>query len=360
MAKARKLKSGSWNVQVYEGTDSSGKRLWRSITAPTKKEAEYLAAKYKMDHAPAVKRANMTLGECLDKYIELSEEALSPTSIRSYRFIRANAFQDLMQEKVHLLTSEKIQQAVNREARRTNGKTGKVIAPKTVRSEWGLVSSALKAICSLSFTVKLPASPKPVKEYPDPELVIAAIQGTDIELPALLAIWLSFTMSEIRGLTCSSVHDGCIFIRLVKVSVGAEEITKPTAKTDTRLRKHVLPPYLLSLINNTTAYQNYAQTGADGPLVPLTRNVIYKHWRKIAAYNGWDMSFHDLRHMSASVMLLLGVPEKYAMERGGWKTPHVMKSVYQHTFTEGRLIADQKINTFFEAVLMQNSEQNSE
>ena len=46
-------------------------------------------------------------------------------------------------------------------------------------------------------------------------------------------------------------------------------------------------------------------------------------------------------------MLALGVPDKYAMERGGWKTPHVMKSVYQHTFSQEHLHVDRRIDTFF-------------
>jgi hypothetical protein len=32
--------------------------------------------------------------------------------------------------------------------------------------------------------------------------------------------------------------------------------------------------------------------------------------------------FHDLRHLNAAVMLKLSVPDKYALERGGWSTSH--------------------------------------
>jgi integrase len=63
------------------------------------------------------------------------------------------------------------------------------------------------------------------------------------------------------------------------------------------------------------------------------------------------MSFHDLRHMSASIMLALGIPDKYAMERGGWSTPSVMKSVYQHTFSAERQAVDDKIDNYFNALL---------
>ena len=62
------------------------------------------------------------------------------------------------------------------------------------------------------------------------------------------------------------------------------------------------------------------------------------------------MSFHDLRHMNASVMLALNVPDKYAMERGGWSTNHVMKSVYQHTFSAERKAVDDRIDDYFTGI----------
>lgn len=50
-------------------------------------------------------------------------------------------------------------------------------------------------------------------------------------------------------------------------------------------------------------------------------------------------------------MLLLGIPDKYAMERGGWSTPNTLKSVYQHTFSEERRQVDAKIDNFFNGIL---------
>lgn len=41
-------------------------------------------------------------------------------------------------------------------------------------------------------------------------------------------------------------------------------------------------------------------------------------------------------------MHLLGVPDKYAMERGGWKTDNTMKAVYQNVFSEERIEVDKK------------------
>ena len=45
-------------------------------------------------------------------------------------------------------------------------------------------------------------------------------------------------------------------------------------------------------------------------------------------------------------MLMLGVPDKYAMERGGWATNTTLKNVYQHTFDEERRKVDEQIDGF--------------
>lgn len=63
------------------------------------------------------------------------------------------------------------------------------------------------------------------------------------------------------------------------------------------------------------------------------------------------MRFHDLRHLNASVMLQLGIPEKYAMERGGWTTNSTLQNVYQHTFSAERAVVDEKIDEYFEKLL---------
>ena len=50
-------------------------------------------------------------------------------------------------------------------------------------------------------------------------------------------------------------------------------------------------------------------------------------------------------------MLMLGIPDKYAMERGGWSTNTTLKSVYQNTFDAERRKVDEQIDGFFNALL---------
>lgn len=354
MASARKLKSGAWNIRVYDYTDAEGRVHHTSLTAPTKAEAEFMAAQY-VSARPKGKRrqkADLTVREAVEKYIERSS-VLSPTTILGYKRMLNYGFPELMSRKVKDLDDDAMQAAINNECRRPSAKLpGKAISTKTVINEWGLLASALKSICGTTYTVRLPKKQQHIKELPAPETVFSMVRGTSIELPCLLAMWLSFSMSEIRGLMCSSVHDGCVIISQVKVDAEDGEVIKENAKTSTRLRMHRLPPYLLQLIEDTEEYRNYAQTGADGPLVPLNHSQIYGRWKHLCKKHGIVMTFHDLRHMSASIMLALGVPDKYAMERGGWSTPHVMKSVYQHTLSAERQRIDAVVDGYFESLLV--------
>ena len=48
MATAKVLPSGAYRVRVFAGKEN-GKSIYKSFTAPTKKEAEYLATQYLME-----------------------------------------------------------------------------------------------------------------------------------------------------------------------------------------------------------------------------------------------------------------------------------------------------------------------
>ena len=62
---------------------------------------------------------------------------------------------------------------------------------------------------------------------------------------------------------------------------------------------------------------------------------------------GYGITFHDLRHVNASVMAALGIPDVYAMERGGWSNTTTLRSVYQQTFTDERNRIDKQIDDYF-------------
>lgn len=370
MPTAKKLPSGSWRCLVYSHTEKvwdADKGVWKDqrkyesftsddITLKGKAAAELMAAQFKMEKAKQPKQRrkkedmlDRTVSEAIDRYIEIRNNVLSPTTIQDYRCIQQNAFPGLMSIKLRDLDEDTLDEAINSEYKRVSKKrckNPKPISPKRVRNEWGLISAILNRYHKgLEYEPTLLDSPDKHKELIPPQTVLDILKGDYIELPALLAIWLSFTLSEIRGLTKSgsiSADGQYLTINEVVVDVGREAVRKELAKNRYRNRTHRIPPYIRMLIDQVEGDE----------LVTISGRAIYHRWVKLLKRNGLPhMTFHDLRHESASIMALLRVPDKYALERGGWKSDKVMKKVYTHTFSDERQKVDNIIDGYFEELM---------
>ena len=349
MARAKQLPSGQWRTLVYSHTDIvNGKKVRRceSFTADTKKESEFLAAQFALTKSNLEKPINLTLSEAIDCYIEEGKNILSPTTIQGYKKIKCNSFGDLMSMNLKQINNDILRQSVAKEVIRPSKKYkdgSKKISPKTVLNSYGLLVSVLKRYApKIDTSVTLPKRENKIIELIPPEKIMEVFKDTEIELPVLLAMWLSFSMSEIRGISKSkSIKNGYITIEQVMVDVENKPLLKSQAKTFKRVRKLRIPPYIQQLIDKTDPNEDM--------LVPMSSHAIYMRYSRILKKNNLPhMTFHNLRHENASIMALLKIPDKYAQERGGWKTDQVMKSVYQHTFSADRILVDDKIDSFFE------------
>ncbi len=342
MANAKKLPSGNYRAQVFAGykiDEKTGKKKpeYVSFTHPDKIEAEYLAAEFKRNREPITPESEYTVKQAVEKYIAMRSNILSPTTIAGYKKIVECNLQGIMDIKIKKLKQDDIQAAVNTDAL--------TLKPKTISNAHTLLSSVLKVYKPfMRLTTALPQKQKQFKELPSPQAIFKAVRNTDIELAALLAMWLSFTVSEIKGLMKSDIKDGVLTLRRVMVDVDGKSVVKDQMKEYERSRRHVVPPYIMSLIDAC----------GDGYLVPLGRHqIIRRLTQHLKDHNVPHITFHDLRHVNASVMHLLHIPDKYAMERGGWKTDATMKAVYQNVFTEERLEVDKKINDYFNGIVDQ-------
>lgn len=330
MATAKKLPSGNYRVRVYD--KATGK--YKSFTAETKREAERAAAEW-LSGKQAKPLSEKTLGDCIDDYIALKSNILSPTTIDKYKNIKKNqldhAFLSLPLSKINGLI-------VQSEVNRLSG----IYSAKTVHNAHGLISAVLRTYYpELNYSVTLPQKQKRYKNYPTAEEIIEMFKGSELELVVLLGLWQGFRVSEIRGLKKSDFQDGYLVINRVKVDVGNETVIKETPKTTDSRRKMAVPPIIQAMVDQI-----------DGEYITnLNRKGIYQRFKRIMKKHGYsDITFHDLRHINASVMLALNVPDKYAMERGGWSTSSTLKRVYQETFSDERQKIDKRIDTYFENI----------
>ena len=328
MATAKKMPSGNYRIRVYD------KRLNKviSFTAPTKKEAERQATDYFINQ-PTVDE--LTIGQRIDDYIDLKCNVLSPTTIDKYRNVKKNQLsKTFLDVQICALTGVQIQGEINR----LSGQ----YAPKTVINANALISAVMRTYRpEYHYKVTLPKKQTKVKEYPRPEEIVQWYKGTDIELVVMIALWLGFRLSEIRGLTKADFRNGKVTINRVTVDIGTKSVTKETAKTEKSKRPVSVPKEIEAMVKQLPTEN----------ITELNHRKIYQRFKRIARKHGYpDLTFHDLRHLNASIMLSLHVPDKYAMERGGWASTSVLKSVYQATLQDDRTKYDKLIDTYFRQV----------
>lgn len=328
------LPSGKWRCQVMV----SGRRIDVIEDDPVTAHAKALAVKTGLLEEKKPAKA-LTVGEAIDRYIESKDTVLSPSTVAGYRRIRENALQELMPVRLADLTQERVQRAVNAMARDKS--------PKSVRNAHGLLSAVLAEYKpDMVLRTTLPQKQKPEISIPTDEdigRIMQAVVGTEMELPVLLAIWLGLRVSEIRGLTWSCISGDTIHIKqaIVEGENGPEIKGTKTYSGDRKLR---LPPYLLSLIER--------QPHTDDYIVHMSGQAIYKRFVRLCEKGGLShFRFHDLRHTNASVMLALGVPDKYAMERMGHATSNMLKTVYQHTMKSKQEEVADMVDDYFEQKL---------
>lgn len=323
----KKLPSGSWTAVVMV----DGKRI--SVTRPTKRECSLAIMELKTGATKAIRPSRMTIGDAIDRYIDSRDSVLSPSTIAGYRRLRVNALQDLMDVTVSDVDQDMVQRSINLMARDRS--------PKTVRNAHGLLAAALADIRpDLHLRTRFPQRVKYDISIPsegDVSAILTAARGSNVELPVALAVVLGLRMSEILGLKWEDVDGNILHIRRALVDEGEK-----TTKTSSSKRDLPLTHYLMSLLDSTPH--------TDEHIVPLTRRAIYDRFQRICRKAGIQhYRFHDLRHINASVMLALGVPNKYAQERMGHATDNMLKNVYQHTMTERQQAVADQIENYFDS-----------
>ena len=97
--------------------------------------------------------------------------------------------------------------------------------------------------------ISLPPKRKKQVILPDAAEVLALIIGTDIELPCLLAMWMSLRISEVRGLQFRDIaKDGSsLQVCRAKMYFDGHDVVRDVNKTYDSTRNNSLPVYLLEM-----------------------------------------------------------------------------------------------------------------
>ena len=341
--KARLLPSGSYRVVIPIGYDNKGKRKYKSFTADEERKVLKMATDYQKGEYEEETDKSITVGKAMYEYVASRENVIEPTTVRNYRYIAKCCFSSIADIKITALRTIDVQKAVNLERER--------ISAKYTRNAYAFLKSVLIMYdANINYaSIKVPKviKPKKKKELPSFEQVYSIVKGTDSELPVLLAAWLSLRIGEVIGLQFRDVDskNQILYVRqtIIYTETGAQ--VRDSCKTGESTRDLQLPLYILNLINSIP------HKSSKDFIIPKSRRAVYGKFTRLMAKNGITMTFHDLRHLNASIMLMLNIPDKYAMERGGGATDHVLKTIYQQTFSSERLRVDEVIDKYFNTII---------
>lgn len=352
MPTARKLKSGSWHCVIfshYEVVDGVKKRKYESFTCSTpgrkgKAECERMAAEWSSKNK-RIRSANVTVQEALERYLSAKENVLSPSTMKTYTQYKDSYFEYLGILLLRQIDDEDVQEWVSELA--------STRAPKTVKNIYNFFTATCKMFGEYDFKVQLPQKKITETHTPSDDEVKLLLQYLDkpkkaqLRRAVMLSAFCSLRRGEISALTDKDIVGNRLLISksIVRNKDGVW-VTK-TPKTTESYRYVDVPDFLLEELRTI-----------KGPLVGLKPHQITNRFVDAVKYSGCPhFRFHDLRHYYVSISHALGIPDAYIMECGGWKTDHVMKTVYLSTMDDRRKKEQAKLQSHFSA--MQNDMQNA-
>ncbi len=322
-------------MQVFDYKDETGKKHYRSFTAPTRTQAEFEALQWRNSH-PSHEKPSMALYEAVERYIELKRGVLSPSTVRGYEAILRNRLSSIGDISIDDVTQSDLQKWVSDLA--------KDYKPKYVRNCYGLVSAALEMFKPESkFKVTLPAKERPDLYCPsddDVKALLEEIKGTELEIAVLLAAFGPLRRGEICALTSDDIHGNVISVNksMVRGDDNQWHIKQP--KTYGSYREVEFPNFVIQKLK-----------GIKGPVMHINPEQVTSQFRRVLEKTDLPhFRFHDLRHYSASIMHAIGVPDQYILQRGGWISDNVMKTVYRNAIDTETTKQTKKINDYFTGI----------
>lgn len=339
--KIKKTKSGSYTCRVFLGTDPTGKKHYKRITAATIQDVKAQSStiqRYPYQSAPK------SLSYILEQYISQREALLSPSTIRGYHNIlngmRQNVPSVLIQNQTNLNKGH-IQDMIYT-------LTGKV-SVKTIRNYVGLISAALNS-SGINLDLKglqFPREPKKEIRVPSDREVKRLLTAAQKRDPEMYLVILCASLAPMRrGEICAvgpedvDEKKGVIHIRGdVVYDRSGVLVSKSTAKTADSEREILLPPEVISLIK------------AKGCITTYSPRQVSRHFARLVTVSRTPhMRFHDLRHYACSRLIAAGASEAYVLRQGGWSTtrPELMRAVYRHMTDDDRIGGSFVQNEIFE------------
>lgn len=357
-------KGNRWYAVIYDGVDpKTGKERRRWIAAGTRKgDAEKLVTEMvkRRNEGNVVVADKSTLGAYLvERWLPIQETKVRKSTYDSYRRnIELHVLPTLGRCPLDKLTADDLDTlygTLRRSGRKGKGGRSTGLAPKTVRNIHLMLNKALADAHRKGLVVRNVAA------MADPPSVTARRRG-DIKawdaaqlrvfLGAIRShrLWPAFHLAshtgmrrgEVLGLRWGDIDfdSARLSVRQALVSV-AYDVHVSDVKTSAGRRTIDLDEGTIAVLEAWRA----SRTSEAGGVPPGDTELVFTKpdgtWvhpdifsqifdRKVERLDVPRISFHDLRHTHATLLLRAGVPVKVVSERLGHANVAFTMSVYQH------------------------------
>lgn len=342
----RDLWQGRITVTAHDGTQKR-KTVYGKTKTEVADKLKELSASSCPD--PAAETVAAWLMEWLDVY---ARPALKQTTWESYETqVRIHLVPAFGPMKLKDLTTPVLQ-------RFFNAKSASGLSPRSVRYIHQVLNQAFKKAKKLHMVgknpcddVELPAGEKPRIRplFPDELKVFLETARSSLHYVALLLEWATgLRRGELLGLEWQDVdfRRGAVHVRQSLVRTRDRGLMVSTPKTRSSLRTVHIPSEVVTELRTHRRRQaedrlKYGLTWS-GDLVfcgeggrPLDPRAFTRVFERIIERAGLPrVSFHDMRHSHATMLLALGESSKVAQERLGHARVSTTMDVYQHVIPE--------------------------
>ncbi|MBB3113615.1 integrase [Paenibacillus phyllosphaerae] len=349
----KKLKKNKWWFEVELGKNLEGKRVRKKQRGfRTKKEAE--RAMVELQHqinqgGRPLDISRVHYGDFLQEWLEKKRSSISLHTERTYQvYIKLHILPKLGSVPIAQLTPYHIESFVSHLIR------DKQLAPETIHRILSVVHTSLNAAERLDLVqknvargIEKPRVPHRELQVWDPEYVgqfLTHIKGRSrYSIAFYLAVMTGMRQGEILGLRWSDIelNGGIIRIQQTLSHDGKQLIAG--AKTAGSIRSVTISPATIQMLQEhrqlidqeraagDASYQHHDLVVCTSRGTPTSGRAIMKVWYKLLQeHQAPPITFHDLRHTHASLLLRQGVHIKVVSERLGHSTVSMTLNRYSH------------------------------
>lgn len=315
-----------------------GKRVTATFDhKPT--ESEITIAISKQIVKPSVKGDKRTFEDCAKEFIEVNDGSLTENTIGEYKSALNRLPNWFCETRLENIDSIVAQRAISEYAKQPTPHGG-VKCKKTVDNVWHFASVVLRTFGIHGVEVHTSGKASDDGYMPtekDITRLLQHIKGTEEEVPVMISAFASLRQGELLALTMDDVKDGMIHVNKAMTKNGNIQLHP---KNKTSVRYTPIPKELEKLIHK------------KGYIYRWNANTLREHFNEACAECGLKhFNFHKLRSYYTCAAHYLGIPDKYIMKNGGWKTDHTLKKNYMRALADKQADEDKQIVAHFSKII---------